>query len=242
MLLQIQGFCQCRLLRKDEEGQDNGGEAASDSVSSLNKAKKIAGHKMSLREVAKWPGFWLLQMSCFLSFLATTTIYAVLLDWVEWAGLAAAFSASLAGSGAGDLAGRVVAGLVAGRAPPLILFSGMQLLMAVVMMCAALASTPIQLVISMVGVGVANGLQIVLHSLLPSQFSSGAGVGHVLGWLLVVAGLGALTGPPLAGLLVDLTHSYVATIALCTTAPAVASLLTLAAHCLTVPSSTSSKE
>ncbi|KAK3871693.1 hypothetical protein Pcinc_023180 [Petrolisthes cinctipes] len=239
--------CHCRLLRKGEEGQSDDDEtemevssalppslAVAGSMFSLDQAKTGQGRK-SAKEVAMWPGFWLLQGSCFLSFMATTTIFALLLDWVEWAGLASAFSGALAGSGAGDVAGRVAAGLLCGRGPPLLLFSGMQLLLAVVVTCAAMATTPLQFVAAMVGVGMACGLQSVLHALLPSQLSSEAGVGHLLGWQLVVAGLGALAGPPLAGFLVDLTHSYLPTIALCTVAPATASLLSLAAHCITPP-------
>ncbi|KAK4298084.1 hypothetical protein Pmani_029542 [Petrolisthes manimaculis] len=239
--------CHCRLLRKGEEGQGDDDEAEMEVSSALPLSLAAAGSMLSLdqaktgqlkrsaKEVAMWPGFWLLQGSCFLSFMATTTIFALLLDWVEWAGLASAFSGALAGSGAGDVAGRVVAGLLSERGPPLLLFSGMQLLLAVVVMFAAMATTPLQFAAAMVGVGMACGLQSVLHALLPSQLSSEAGVGHLLGWQLVVAGLGALAGPPLAGFLVDFTHSYLPTIALCTVAPATASLLSLAAHCITPP-------
>ncbi|XP_042213888.1 monocarboxylate transporter 13-like [Homarus americanus] len=178
------------------------------------------------------PTFWLLEASCFLSFMATTTMFAVFLDWTVWSGLGVAFSGALAGSGAGDLLGRVLAGALMGRGlPPLILFSGIQILLAFTIGCAAISSTPGQLVASMVGMGVACGLQSVLYALMPSQLSSGVGVGRVLGYLLFVTGAGALLGPPIAGVIVDQTGSYAPVLMLCATAPAAAAVLNFAAHC-----------
>ncbi|XP_071544774.1 uncharacterized protein [Panulirus ornatus] len=178
------------------------------------------------------PSFWLLEASCFLSFMATTTMFAVFLDWTTWAGMSTAFSAALAGSGAGDLVGRLLAGALMGRGfPPLLLFSGIQTLLAAAIGFASLASTPRQLVAAMVGMGMACGLQSVLSALIPSQLSSGSGVGRVLGYLLLVTGAGALSGPPIAGVLVDQTNSYTPVMILCAAAPAAAGILNLVAHC-----------
>lgn len=184
-----------------------------------------------IRKLLHSPTFWLLAASCFLSFMATTTLFAVFFDWVSWIEMSETFPLALAGSGAGDLVGRLLAGTLIGRGlPPLILFSGIQLLLASTIGCAALASTNIQLIASMVGFGIACGLQSVLYALMPSQLSSGVGMARVLGYLLLVTGAGALTGPPVAGLLVDLTESYNPVLILCTAAPAAAALFNFAAH------------
>ncbi|KAK8727396.1 hypothetical protein OTU49_009536 [Cherax quadricarinatus] len=187
--------------------------------------------RVKIQQLLSSPTFWLLEASCFLSFMATTTMYSVFLDWTVWARLAAAFSAALAGSGAGDLLGRVLAGAIVGRGlPPLLLFSGIQILLAVTIGCASISNTPGQLVTAMVGMGVACGLQSVLYALMPSQLSSGVEVGRVLGYLLFVTGAGALLGPPIAGAIVDYTGSYAPVLILCTAAPATAALLNYIAH------------
>lgn len=196
------------------------------------KYKQTAAFKGTRTRLLCLPTFWLLAAACFLSFMATTTVYAVFLDWTVWAGISAAFSAALAGSGVGDLIGRMLAGALMGRGlSPLLLFSGIQTLLAVTIGCASLASTPGQLVTAMVGMGVACGLQSVLFALIPSELSSGVDVGRVLGYLLLVTGAGALSGPPIAGVLVDQTQSYAPVLVLCAAAPAAAAILNLAAHC-----------
>lgn len=187
--------------------------------------------RVNTKQVLWSPGFCLLAASCFLTVMAITTVFAVLRDWAELEGLGAAFSLALAGSGGGDLLGRVLAGLLVGRGcSPLLLLSAVQLLLAVTIGLAAAASVPTQLIAAMVGFGVACGLHSVISALMPSHFTSGVGVGHVLGCLLFVTGIGALVGPPVTGAIVDLCHSYASAMVLCITAPALASLLNLAAY------------
>lgn len=186
---------------------------------------------VSTKQVLRSPGFCLLATSSFLTVMAITTVFTVLRDWAELEGLGAAFSLALAGSGGGDLLGRVLAGLLVGRGcSPLLLLSAVQLLLAVTIGLAAAASIPAQLIAAMVGFGVACGLHSVISALMPSHFTSGVGVGHVLGCLLFVSGIGALVGPPVTGAIVDLCHSYGSAMVLCITAPALASLLNLAAY------------
>ncbi|XP_042856912.1 monocarboxylate transporter 14-like isoform X1 [Penaeus japonicus] len=206
-------------------------------------ASKIEDRENAMGEMRRLfcsPTFWLLEASCFLSFLATTTVFAVFLDWTKWAGLSAAFSQALAGSGAGDMVGRMLAGAFMGCSiPPLLLFSAIQLLLGLTIGSAALASTHGELIAAMVGFGIACGLQSVLYALMPSQMSSGVGVARVLGYLLLVTGAGALSGPPIAGALVDLTNSYTSVLILCAAAPAGAAALNLAAYFTSRFSSTS---
>lgn len=190
-----------------------------------------ADENNSVKELLLSPKFWLIEASCFLSFMATTTVYAIFLDWTQWKGLSSSFSQALAGSGAGDLFGRIIAGALMGRGlPPLILFSGIQLLLAVAVTVAALASSGVQLIGAMVGFGIACGLQSVLYALLPSQLSKGVIMAKVLGYMLLVTGAGALAGPPIAGLLVDLTGSYDPVMIMCTGATAAAAVFNFAAH------------
>ncbi|KAK7077019.1 hypothetical protein SK128_011889 [Halocaridina rubra] len=185
----------------------------------------------SVKHLLCSPTFWLLEASCFCSVMATTTVFAVLLDWTRWTGMSSAFPQALAGSGLGDLLGRIMGGIIMGRGlPPLMLFSGNQLLLASTLGCAAVSTTHIQLIASMVGFGTACGLQSVLYALMPSQLSSGVGIARVLGYLLFVTGAGALAGPPLAGMLVDLTESYNSVLILCTAAPTAAAIFNICAH------------
>ena len=186
---------------------------------------------LNTKQVLRSPGFCLLAASCFLTVMAITTVFAVLRDWTELEGLGAAFSLALAGSGGGDVVGRLLAGLVVGRGcSPLLLLSIVQFLLAATIGFAATASIPTQLIAAMVGFGVACGLYSVISALMPSHFMSGEGTGHVLGCLLFVSGIGALVGPPVIGAIVDFCHSYGSAMVLCITAPALASILNLAAY------------
>ncbi|XP_069997004.1 monocarboxylate transporter 13 [Penaeus vannamei] len=214
-----------------------GSNRSNDSVSGKENRENTKGE---MRRLFCSPTFWLLEASCFLSFLATTTVFAVFLDWTKWAGLSAAFSQALAGSGAGDMVGRMLAGAFMGCSiPPLLLFSAIQLFLGLAVGGAALATSHGELIAAMVGFGIACGLQSVLYALMPSQMSSGVGVARVLGYLLLVTGAGALSGPPIAGALVDLTNSYTSVLILCAAAPAGAAVLNLAAYFTSRFSSTS---
>uniref|UniRef100_A0A0P4W3C3 Major facilitator superfamily (MFS) profile domain-containing protein n=2 Tax=Scylla olivacea TaxID=85551 RepID=A0A0P4W3C3_SCYOL len=224
----------CRVLLhcsgEKSESQEEAKRAA-ETRTRVSTDDEVKAHHVNTKQVLWSPGFCLLAASCFLTVMAITTVFAVLRDWAELEGLGAAFSLALAGSGGGDLLGRVLAGLLVGRGcSPLLLLSVVQLLLAVTIGFAAAASIPTQLIAAMVGFGVACGLHSVISALMPSHFTSGVGVGHVLGCLLFVTGVGALVGPPVTGAIVDLYHSYGSAMVLCIAAPALASLLNLAAY------------
>ncbi|XP_063868248.1 monocarboxylate transporter 12-like [Scylla paramamosain] len=224
----------CRVVLhcggEKSESQEEAKRAA-ETRTRVSTDDEVKAHHVNTKQVLWSPGFCLLAASCFLTVMAITTVFAVLRDWAELEGLGAAFSLALAGSGGGDLLGRVLAGLLVGRGcSPLLLLSVVQLLLAVTIGFAAAASIPTQLIAAMVGFGVACGLHSVISALMPSHFTSGVGVGHVLGCLLFVTGVGALVGPPVTGAIVDLYHSYGSAMVLCIAAPALASLLNLAAY------------
>ncbi|XP_045123347.1 monocarboxylate transporter 13-like [Portunus trituberculatus] len=223
----------CRVLfhcgEEKSESQEEVKRAGETKTRISTDAELKAQH--NTKKVLWSSGFCLLAASCFLTVMAITTVFAVLRDWAELEGLGAAFSSALAGSGGGDLLGRVLAGLLVGQGcSPLLLLGVVQLLLAVTIGFAAAASISTQLIAAMVGFGVACGLHSVISALMPSHFTSGEGVGHVLGCLLFVTGIGALVGPPVTGAIVDLCHSYGSAMVLCITAPALASILNLAAY------------
>ena len=225
----------CRaLLHSVEGGKSESEEEArreADARTEVSIEVEVKDQQVDTRQVLYSPAFCLLAGSCFLTIMSTTTVFAVLRDWVELEGLGAAFSSALAGSGGGDILGRALAGLLVGKGcSPLLLISAVQLLLAATIGFAAVASISSQLVAAMVGFGVTCGLHSVVYALIPSYFTSGMGVGHVLGCLLFVTGIGALVGLPVAGAMVDYFHSYGAAMTLCTAAPAVASLLNVAAY------------
>lgn len=198
----------------------------------MKEETEVKEERLSTRQVLCSPAFCLLAGSCFLSTMATTTVFGVLRDWAELEGLGTAFSMALAGSGGGDVMGRVLAGVLVSRGcQPVLLFSTVQLLFAATIGFAAVASVASQLVAAMVGFGVACGLHSVTYALMPSQLTSGQGVGHVLGCLLFVTGIGALLGPPVVGAMVDSSHSYGGAMLLCTAAPAAAAIFNAAAYC-----------
>lgn len=219
----------CRFLLHDGEKEEAGSEKEGPAAEARTEREK---QRQSPRQVLCSPAFCLLAGSCFLSTMATTTVFAVLRDWAELEGLGAAFSSALAGSGAGDLLGRVLAGLLVGRGcQPMLLFSSVQLLLAATIGFAATASVSSQLIAAMVGFGMACGLHSVTYALMPSQLTTGQGVGHVLGCLLFVTGIGALVGPPVVGAMVDFSQSYGGAMLLITVAPAAAAVLNVAAFC-----------
>ncbi|KAG0722552.1 Monocarboxylate transporter 12 [Chionoecetes opilio] len=224
----------CRVLlhsaereESDAEEEERRGAEAGTEVTMEDEKKT----PVNTRQLLCSPTFCLLAVSCFLTVMSTTTIFAVLRDWAELEGLGDSFSSALAGSGGGDLLGRVLAGLlVGGGCSPLLLLGAVQLLLAATIGFAAAASISSHLVAAMVGFGVTCGLHSVIYALMPSYLTSGVGVGHVLGSLLFVTGIGALVGPPAAGAMVDVFHSYGPAMMLCTAAPALASFLNVAAY------------
>lgn len=225
----------CRVLLRSVEREDSESDeekrSGTGTGTEVSMEAKVTVEPVSTRQLLCSPVFCLLAGSCFLTSMATTTVFAVLRDWAELKGLGAAFSSALAGSGGGDVLGRVLAGLLVGKGfSPLLLFSAVQLLLAGTIGFAAAASVSTQLVAAMVGFGVACGLHMVVYALVPSHLTSGVGVGHVLGFLLFVTGIGALLGPPITGAMVDYFHSYGAAMLMSTMAPAVASLLNVAAY------------
>lgn len=219
----------CRFLCHDLEKEATGSEKESPAAEALTEREK---ELQSPRQVLCSPAFCLLAGSCFLSTMATTTVFAVLRDWAELKGLGPAFSSALAGGGAGGLLGRVLGGLLIGRGyQPMLLFSSFKLLLAVTIGFATISSVSSQLIASMVGFGMASGLHNVTYALMPSQLTTGKGVGHVLGCLLFVTGIGALVGPPVVGAIVDFTQSYGGAMLLITAAPAASAALNVAAYC-----------
>ncbi|XP_076068548.1 monocarboxylate transporter 14-like [Oratosquilla oratoria] len=182
------------------------------------------------------PPFWFLQASCFFSFMGTITMSAILKDWTCYSGLEDAFSMSLSATGLGDLLGRMLAGLVTSHATkrgtsPLYLFGAVQVFLGASVFAASLSNGPELLVTAMAAIGVGCGLQSVLYALIPSYLAPPSALAQVLGYLLLVTGIGALTGPPLAGVLVDTTGSYDPVLGFCAITPLLAAGLSVAAEC-----------
>ena len=186
--------------------------------------------------------FRCLQISCFLCILTTTTLFAILQDWVLWIDLSDYFSYGLSAVGAGDLIGRLAAGIIPKKFSPVLVFSLIQVLLGITIGLAALSVNYIHLIISLTIVGISFGLYSVVFALVPSKMGSGSALNWILGQLLLAQGFGALAGPPLAGLIVDQTKQYTEVLVICTIAPIIASVLNLFPYILTWKSQSQTSE
>lgn len=206
---------------------------AADNSSEINKIESVVLNHASLskpyengstsneNEKLQWLA---IQISCVLSIMATSTVFTLLKDWIQWIGLEHITSYCLMAVGIGDIVGRIAAGLLSwkltAQSSILLLFGSTHVLLAVSLIGGSMATGVPVVLISVVGVGIAGGSHCVLTAVAPMN----KGSAEDLGKLLLAGGIGALVGPPLAGFLVDYMNNYSIALIVCAAAPAVAAV------------------
>ena len=205
----IKKYIQCKFIKNQ---------------SSVCKEDKILQEK-ELMKVKKSVVFNLLRISCFLCVLTTTTLFAILQDWVEWMNFGEYFAYSLSSLGLGDLIGRLFAGIIPKTISPIIVFIWIQIFLGITIGLSSVSINHYMLVVSLGFVGISFGVYSVIFALIPSKITTGRALNWVLGQLLLASGFGALLGPPLAGAIVDSTKSYTHVLIMCSAAPCICALL-----------------
>jgi MFS family permease len=110
--------------------------------------------------------------------------------------------------GAGSALGRLALGAVAERLGPVRTFQLAVLILTVSFAVWLLASDYPQLAIFTFLLGLGYGGWVALSPSVMAELFGPQGLGGSVGALYTGAGVGALLGPPFAGFLVDVSHSY----------------------------------
>ncbi|KAA0199472.1 hypothetical protein HAZT_HAZT001895 [Hyalella azteca] len=150
-----------------------------------------------------------LLFSSVLYTVASSAFFTLLKDWINKIGLEDITPTALILIGVGDIVGRLVAGvatwqLAKHRTSDVILIGVAQLLLSSALVGAAFTESSVGVLASVFGIGTSMGFQMVLMAVSPMKNNNIEG----LGVILLLGGLGALVGPPMAGYLVDELDNY----------------------------------
>jgi MFS family permease len=162
--------------------------------------------------------FRVLYGSIFLMSLALFVPFVFLTSYAEDMGISSGMAAALIGFiGGASIMGRLALGAIAPRVGLIRLYQSCFAVMGLAFVIWLAAGDRVELLILFtVVLGVAYGGFIALSPAVAAQEFGLAGLGGVLGALYTSAGVGGLIGPPLAGVLIDVTDSYTAAIRVAT--------------------------
>ncbi|QBD83388.1 MFS transporter [Ktedonosporobacter rubrisoli] len=169
--------------------------------------------------------FWLLYISTFAAGLAAFTPFAHLAAYAHDHGLSAAFGATLiALIGVGSTAGRFLLGKAADRLGLRYSLMVMYFGMMVMFFWWLLAVNTWTLVVLALLFGVFYGGFAALAPALTAVYFNGRRFSSIIGVQFTGVGIGTLLGPSLAGLVYDLSHSYMVPILVSAAACLIATL------------------
>lgn len=160
----------------------------------------------SLGALVRTRAFASLYGSALLLSLALFQVFVYLPDFAESQGTGEVAAAALvAVVGGASIAGRLVLGVLADRLGRIVTYQACFLVMALSYGIWLVAPSYGWLVVFALVMGAAYGGFIALSPAVAAEVFGVAGLGGLLGLLYTGAGLGALVGPPLAGLLIEAT-------------------------------------
>jgi len=154
----------------------------------------------------------LLHFSSLFWMFATPIPFTLLADFVASKSLDDFYIYTLQAMGLGDMIGRLLTG-------PLIeymsfdslkLYAASQTVCALSILSFVTVFDNVQLVVQALIFGMSYGCQSVLLALVPHHLFGSDRLNAIFGLTIFYGGAGVLTGPPIAGLLLDLTESYMA--------------------------------
>lgn len=158
-----------------------------------------------LREVITGSrGFLILYVSSLILVLALFVPFVFMGDYMDSEGIDGSVGLVLAAIGSSSVVGRLGFGALASRLPPIRLYQGSFLAVALsFLIWLAAGTTYAILVLFAVVFGAAYGGFIALAPAVAADIFGPVGLGGVLGAIYTAAGVGGLIGPPLAGELID---------------------------------------
>jgi predicted MFS family arabinose efflux permease len=155
---------------------------------------------------------WLLHLNSFFWLLATLIMYILLGDFAASKSLDDYYIYMFSAMGVGDLFGRLLTGpfIEYFRLDVIKMYSVVQSLCSLSIFTFLLVSDGIHLIVQGVIFSFLYGCQCVLLALVPRHIFGAENLSVIFGVNMFFGGAGILIGPPIAGLLVDITHSYTA--------------------------------
>lgn len=163
---------------------------------------------LSLGDAARTPAFASLYGSSVLLSLALFQVFVYLPDFAEDQGSSKVASAGLVAVVAGSsIVGRLVLGPVADRMGRIRTYRACFLAMGLAFGIWLVAPSYPWLVVFALVMGAGYGGFVALNPAVVAEVFGVAGLGRLIGVLFTGAGVGALVGPPLAGLVID-AHGY----------------------------------
>lgn len=166
------------------------------------------GH-LHLTRAVRTPGFIMLYVASILSSIAIYMPFVFLPDFAHSHGASQVAAAALVGFiGAASIAGRLALGAVADRTGIVSLYKASMLLLGLSYALWIFSHSYTALVLFAITMGAAYGGNIALSPAVMAELFGVQGLGAMLGALYTGSSISALTGPPLAGFIIDRTGNY----------------------------------
>lgn len=170
---------------------------------------RVAPSAIDLRAALTTADFRLLYLNSFLSSMALFVPFVYLPAFAHEHGASRVASAALVGIiGGASVAGRLGLGAIADRMSTVRLFAGCYLLLAASFGWWLGASSYAALVVFAVAMGAGYGGFVALTPAVLADLFGAARLGTIMGILYTSGGVGALLGPPIAGVIIDYTGGY----------------------------------
>jgi MFS family permease len=164
---------------------------------------------IDVRAAIRTPAFGFLYLNSFLSSMALFVPFVYLPAFAHDHGASEIASAALVGIiGGASVIGRLGLGAIADRMSTVRLFAGCYLLLAASFGWWLGASSYAALVAFAIAMGTGYGGFVALTPAVLADHFGAARLGTVMGILYTSGGVGALFGPPIAGMIIDYSGSY----------------------------------
>jgi MFS family permease len=169
----------------------------------------VTPSEVRVRDAIRTPAFGLLYGSQLMCSMALFVPFVYLPAFAHDHGASEVASAALVGIiGGASVAGRLGLGALADRAGVVRLYQGSFLLLAMSYLLWLTGSSYATLVIFALAMGAGYGGFVALSPAVLTELFGAQRLGTVMGILYTSGAAGALLGPPLAGMIIDRTHSY----------------------------------
>jgi len=169
----------------------------------------VVPSQINVREAIRTPTFGLLYLNSFLSSLALFVPFVYLPAFAHDRGTSEVAAAALVGAiGGASVVGRLGLGALADRFSVIFLLKTCYFVLAVSFAIWLVGSSYLVLVAFALVLGAGYGGFVALSPAVIAELFGVRKLGTMMGLLYTSGGVGALLGPPLAGMIVDRTGSY----------------------------------
>ncbi|MHB8381656.1 MAG: MCT family MFS transporter [Candidatus Binataceae bacterium] len=164
---------------------------------------------IDVRAAVRTPAFGLLYLNSFLSSMALFVPFVYLPAFAHDHGASEIAGAALVGIiGGASVIGRLALGAIADRTSTIRLYQACYLLLAASFGLWLIGSSYATMVVFAIAMGTGYGGFVALSPAVLAELFGVARLGTVMGILYTSGGVGALLGPPIAGMIIDYTGSY----------------------------------